>query len=90
MGHRDDRYTVKARTPIEEFNEYFQTNWEAKDYETVGGFIIHELGHLPHRGEELEFSNFEFKILRADRRRVRLLRVIRKEPVPKESLAGSN
>lgn len=88
--HRDERYTVKARTPIEEFNEFFQTNWKTKDYETIGGFIIHELGHLPHRGEELEFSNFEFKILRADRRRVRLVRVIRKESVLEKPLTGSN
>ncbi|MGE4616657.1 MAG: transporter associated domain-containing protein [Gammaproteobacteria bacterium] len=88
--HRDERYTVKARTPIEEFNEFFQTNWKTKDYETIGGFIIHELGHLPHRGEELEFSDFEFKILRADRRRVRLVRVIRKESVLEKPLTGSN
>lgn len=88
--HRDERYTVKARTPIEEFNEFFQTNWKTKDYETIGGLIIHELGYLPHRGEELEFSNFEFKILRADRRRVRLVRVIRKESVLEKPLTGSN
>ena len=88
--HRDERYTVKARTPIEEFNEFFQTDWEAKDYDTIGGLVIHELGHLPYRGEELEFSNFEFKVLRADRRRVRLVRVIRNVSVPTEKLADSN
>ena len=77
--HRDDRYTVKARTSIEEFNQFFETNWQAEDYETIGGLIIHELGHLPLRGEEIEYSGFEFKVLRADRRRVRLARVIRQD-----------
>jgi len=85
--HRDERYTVKARTSIEEFNDFFGTSWQPKNYETVGGLIVHQLGHLPLRGEEVEFSGFEFKVLRADRRRIRLARVIRigsrpdKEPV---------
>ena len=75
--HRDERYTVKARTPISEFNERFAVTWAANDYDTIGGLVIHELGHLPQRGEELVFQGFEFKVLRADRRRVRLLRAIR-------------
>lgn len=75
--HRDERYTVKARTTIEEFNDYFALDWSGEGYDTIGGLVIHELGHLPRRGEELEYQGFGFKVLRADRRRVRLLRVIR-------------
>ncbi len=52
-------------------------DWEADDYDTIGGLVIDEFGHLPRRGEELRFRGFEFKVLRADRRRIRLLRVIR-------------
>ena len=87
--HRDERYTVKARTSIEEFNEFFETEWQAEDYETIGGLIIHELGHLPLRGEEIEYSGFEFKVLRADRRRVRLARVIRQDPSESAQIADS-
>lgn len=77
--HRGERYTVKARTTLEEFNGFFGLDWESDDYDTIGGLVIHELGHLPRRGEELEHRDFSFKVLRADRRRVRLLRVIRRE-----------
>jgi magnesium and cobalt transporter len=87
--HRDERYTVKARTSIEEFNEFFDTDWQPEDYETIGGLIIHELGHLPVRGEELDFSGFEFKVLRADRRRIRLARVIRNAPAMAEQTPDS-
>lgn len=80
--HRDDRYTVKARTTIEEFDAVFGTKLESPAYETVGGLVLHELGHLPHRGEEFEFQGLEFKVLRADRRRIRLLRVIRNQVAP--------
>jgi magnesium and cobalt transporter len=80
--HRDERYTVKARTTLEEFNEFFELDWSSTDYDTIGGLVIHELGHLPRRGEEFEHRGFSFKVLRADRRRVRLLRVIRRAVVP--------
>jgi len=88
--HRDERYTVKARTPLAEFNEYFGVTWAAGRYETIGGLVIDELGHLPARGEELAYQGFEFKVLRADRRRVRLLRVIRlSERRPTPSISAS-
>lgn len=85
--HRDERYTVKARTPIEEFDAFFDTSLVSPHYETIGGLVLHELGHLPHRGEEFEFAGFDFKVLRADRRRVRLLRVIRRAARQPESMA---
>ncbi len=80
--HRDERYTVKARATLDEFNEFFGVDLSSDSYETVGGFVIHALGHLPRRGEELEFQGFNFKVLRADRRRIRLLRVIRRTVHP--------
>lgn len=76
--HRDQRYTVKARTGFEEFAEFFELAWQTpENVDTVGGLVTSELGHVPRRGEELLYKGFSFKVLRADRRRVRLLRVIR-------------
>ena len=75
--HRDNRFTVKARTTLEEFNEFFETDIISDNFDTIGGLVIHSLGHLPVRGEEVVGFNFNFKVLRADSRRVRLLRVIR-------------
>ena len=74
--HRDNRYSVKARTGLDEFNEHFGTDWKSDDYETIGGLVISQLGHLPKQGEELEYMEYSFRVLRADRRRVRLVRVI--------------
>ena len=48
-----------------------------QDYDTVAGLVVHEFGRLPQRGDEIEFGGFHFKVLRADPRRVNLLRVIR-------------
>jgi magnesium and cobalt transporter len=71
----DSQYTVKALTPIQDFNEYFQTDLSDAEADTIGGLVLHQFGHLPKRGETATIQGFEFKILHADNRRVRLLRV---------------
>lgn len=76
-SHRANRYTVKGRTPIAHFNSYFKTRLSDGQYDTIGGLVVHEFGRLPERGEEIEFAGFHFKILRADPRRVQLMRVMR-------------
>ena len=73
-------YTVKAITPIEEFNEYFDADLSSEDFDTIGGLIVHTLGHLPKRGEKVQIGRFEFEVLRADNRRVHLLKVKLIEP----------
>lgn len=73
--HTAVRHTVKAVTPIDEFNEYFSVLLEEEGVDTIGGLMIRRLGHLPVRGESLEVGRFRFKVLRADTRRVHLLQV---------------
>ncbi len=75
--HRDHRYTVKARTPIEDFNDYFNTDLGDEEYETVGGLVTRAFGHLPQRGESVDFAGFNFKIISADKRRILLMRMVR-------------
>ena len=77
--HGRNRYTVQAMTPVEEFNEYFNTDLRNDEYDTIGGIILNAFGHLPQRGETIEYGGFSIKVLRADRRRIHLLRVIQLE-----------
>ncbi len=69
-------YTVKAITPIEDFNEYFQTDFSDDEFDTIGGVVIKGFGCLPRRGETMRIGGVTFKVLRADKRRVHLLRVL--------------
>ncbi len=73
----DDHYVVRALTRIDDFNDYFDVKLSDEDYDTIGGLIMSELGRLPRRGERVRHGNFEFKVLRADRRRVHLVRAAR-------------
>ncbi|MCU0735189.1 MAG: CBS domain-containing protein [Methylotetracoccus sp.] len=70
-------YTVKALAPIEEFNEYFGADLSDEAYDTIGGLIVHHLGHVPRRGERVDLDGFRFVVLRADNRRVHLVKLIR-------------
>ena len=80
----DGRYIVLALTRIEEFNEFFHAKLSDEQYDTVGGLLMHELGRLPRRGEQLEYAGFRFKVLRGDRRRLQSLEVTRLPPAAAE------
>jgi magnesium and cobalt transporter len=73
--HGEAGFQVRALTRIEEFNEYFGSKLKDDEYDTVGGLVIHELGHMPRRGERVLVDGFQFKVLQADRRRVHTLEV---------------
>jgi magnesium and cobalt transporter len=73
----DGKFLVLALTRIEDFNEFFGTKMSDEEYDTVGGLVLHELGRLPRRGEQLEYGGFRFKVLRGDRRRIHTLEVTR-------------
>lgn len=68
-------YVVKARTHIEDFNEYFGTGYSDEEFDTIGGLVIKSFGHLPKRGEDRDIDGMGFRVLRADKRRVHLLSV---------------
>ena len=71
----DGAWSVRALTPLEDFNEHFHTRLESEDVDTVGGLVTQELGHLPERGESIEIGGFTFEVAKADDRRLHLLRV---------------
>ena len=84
--HDNERYTIKALTPIDEFNEYFNMTIDDDEFDTVGGLVLNTFGHLPKRGETIDFSGFNIKVIRADKRRVHLLLFTRlsKEEISEE------
>ncbi len=66
----DGRYIVNALTPITDFNERFGTQFADDEFDTVGGLVTARIGRLPAPGEELDVDGLEFKVTKADKRRV--------------------
>ena len=68
-------YILKALTPIEEFNERFSADLSDEDFDTIGGILMQEFGHIPKRNEIAVIGNFQFRVLYADNRQIHLLRL---------------
>ncbi|MGR8952096.1 MAG: HlyC/CorC family transporter [Gammaproteobacteria bacterium] len=75
LQRNENEFMIKALTPIEEFDDYFNTHLATDEYDTVGGFIVNELEHMPKKGESLTVDNMRFEVVRADTRRVHLIKL---------------
>jgi magnesium and cobalt transporter len=76
LQRNENTYTVKALTTVEDFNEHFETEWSDEDFDTVGGYVMNQFGHLPQRGEQITIERFQFTVLRADNRRLYLMKMV--------------
>jgi magnesium and cobalt transporter len=70
-----DGFLVKAVTTIEDFNEHFGTYYDETEFDTIGGIITQQFGHLPAKEEKIQVGDLNFLILAADNRRIRLMQV---------------
>ncbi len=70
-------WLVSALTPIEDFNEQTGASFSDEEYDTVGGMVTSEFGHLPEVGEEVNIGDYLFHVTEADDRRVQQFRVVR-------------
>jgi magnesium and cobalt transporter len=85
------QFTVRGVTRIDEFNEYFSARLPEEDFDTIAGLVMQQLGRLPRRGETVTIDGFEFRVTRADRRRIDSLRVTSPKDVkPPEEETPSN
>jgi magnesium and cobalt transporter len=73
----DNRYLLKANTPVEDFNQYFKVTLAVDNVDTVAGFVIAGFTKLPEQMDEITLQGFDFKVLKTDSRRIHLLEVIR-------------
>lgn len=68
-------YTVRALTPVEDFNEIFATHFSDDEMDTIGGLVMQHFGRLPLRGESIIIDGYQFKVTIADKRRIIQLHV---------------
>lgn len=81
-------YIVEALTPIEAFNDYFDSQLPDDEFDTIGGLVMRACGRMPQVGDRVRIHQFDFTILEGDRRKVRLLEMIpapAPEPLPSQN-----
>ncbi len=82
---RDDgSFLVDAQIPFYDFLSHFdKTEWMNEgehEFDTLAGFILHELEHIPRTGEKMEWKEFKFEIIDMDAQRIdKVLVVFKKE-----------
>ncbi|RLA07290.1 MAG: magnesium/cobalt efflux protein [Gammaproteobacteria bacterium] len=74
-SHSDNLWSVDATTTINEFNKYFLTNLDAGVYDTIGGLLLNEFKSIPKPGDKKKIGLLNFKILKSDTRRIRIIQV---------------
>lgn len=68
---------IDGSAPIDEVNERFLLTLPVDDYDTLGGFILGELGHVPKSGDMVEVEGARLVVKRVDERRVRHVRLVK-------------
>jgi magnesium and cobalt transporter len=81
----EQEYIVRGATRIDEFNEFFGVQLEEAGFDTIAGLVLKQLGHVPRRGEAVTIAGFDFRVVRADRRRIDTLRVHAPHAVPERT-----
>jgi magnesium and cobalt transporter len=67
-------WRLLATTEIEAFNKALNADLPTGEYDTVGGWLAHELGHIPKRGDACQHGDLRIEVMRADARRALWLR----------------
>jgi CBS domain containing-hemolysin-like protein len=75
----DGELRVDGGLPIDELNELLDEELPDSDWDTVGGFVLSSLGHVPHEGESVEYRGHRFTAERMEGHRIARVRV---SPVP--------
>lgn len=80
VEREDGSFLVDAQIPFYDFLSYFErADWMNEgehEFDTVAGFVLHELEHIPHAGETFEWKDFKFEILDMDGQRIDKILVI--------------
>ncbi len=70
-------YSFNAGIGITEINEELELNLPEGEYQTVAGFLLSQLGHIPERGEIVDYGPLRFVIMKMDGVRIETVEVIR-------------
>ena len=70
-----DEVIVDARVGIDELSEMFDLTIQKNDFDSIGGFIAHELGRMPSVGDHVRVNGINLKVLSVAGRRIKKVRV---------------
>ena len=84
-------FWVKATQPLEEINECLpKPISEGMEYNTLAGFILHQLEDIPEENQEFDIDDYHFKILKMNNKSVEMVELVYEPKKTEESIADEN
>ena len=85
LRRQDGTWIIDAMLDIDESKKSLEIDddlpgEDANRFSTLGGFILHQLGHIPREGEKFQWDRFEFEVIDMDRQRIDKVLVTPKAP----------
>ena len=71
----EDEFLVSALTPIDIFNEKFNSSLSDKDFDTLGGIVMHHFARFPKPNDAINIDGLRFVINSLERRRIKRIKV---------------
>ena len=71
----EGEYLVAALTPIDVFNEQFNSSLSDKDFDTLGGIVMHHFARFPKPNDAINIEGLRFVINSLERRRIKRIKV---------------
>ena len=82
----DGRYLASASIKLDDLDDFLDIDLDSEDYDSLGGYVIELLDHLPEEGETAEDSNFLFQVVSVDKNRIEQIQITRKkEKLPEDN-----
>jgi len=79
-------YIFDARTNLDDVSQLLDVQLPAESYDTLGGFLYTQFGHVPNAGEQVRFNGLIIEVLDVSGRRIGKVRVRREHPpTPQET-----
>ncbi len=69
----ETKFRIRGITELDQVNEALGTSFDDEDNDTLAGFVLKNLGRVPHKGESITIGNILFEVQRADARQVHVL-----------------
>ena len=73
----DEEFLVSALIPIEDFNKEFNCELSDKDFDTLGGIVMHHFARFPRTNDAISIGNLRFVIASTEKRRLKKIRVVK-------------
>lgn len=85
----NDEYVMEGKTPLEDLTERFGISFNGEEFETLNGFMIYRLDHIPEEGEEfdVDYQGYNFKILSVENKMIQSVLVTK---LPEQTQSGGD